>query len=32
MPSRGTRILADDVIFGPLGVLRLRRVHLGARP
>jgi len=30
--TRGTRVLADDVIFGPLGVLRLRRVHLGARP
>lgn len=32
MPSRGTRALADAVIFGPLGVLRLRRVHLGSRP
>jgi len=32
VPSRGTRLLADEVIFGPLGVLRLRRVHLGARP
>jgi len=32
MPSRGTRALADEVIFGPLGVLRLRRVHLGAYP
>jgi len=32
VPSRGTRVLADEVIFGPLGVLRLRRVHLGARP
>jgi RNA-directed DNA polymerase len=32
MSSRGTRVLADDVIFGSLGVLRLRRVHLGARP
>jgi RNA-directed DNA polymerase len=31
VPSRGTCVLADDVIFGPLGVLRLRRVHLGAR-
>ncbi len=30
--SRGTQRWADDVIFGPLGVLRLRRVHLGARP
>jgi RNA-directed DNA polymerase len=27
LPSRGTRLLADEVIFGPLGVLRLRRVH-----
>ena len=32
MPSRGTRVLADAVIFGPLGVLRLRRVQLGTRP
>jgi len=32
VPSQGTRVLADDVIFGPLGVLRLRRVHLPARP
>jgi RNA-directed DNA polymerase len=32
VPSRGTRVLADDVIFGALGVLRLRGVHLGARP
>jgi RNA-directed DNA polymerase len=30
--SRGTQRWADEVIFGPLGVLRLRRVHLGARP
>jgi RNA-directed DNA polymerase len=30
--SRGTRRWAADEIFGPLGVLRLRRVHLGARP
>ena len=30
--SRGTQRWADNVIFGPLGVLRLRRVHLGARP
>lgn len=30
--SRGTRRCPDQVIFGPLGVLRLRRVHLGARP
>jgi len=32
VPSGATRVLADEVIFGPLGVLRLRRVHLGARP
>jgi len=32
VPSGGTRVLADEVIFGPLGVLRLGRVHLGARP
>jgi RNA-directed DNA polymerase len=31
VPTRGTRILANDVIFGSLGVLHLRRVHLGAR-
>ena len=31
--TRGTRVLADEVIFGPLGVLRLYRyrVHPGAR-
>lgn len=29
--SRGTRRWGADEIFGPLGVLRLRRVHLGAR-
>jgi RNA-directed DNA polymerase len=32
VPSRGRRVLADEVIFGRLGVLRLRSVHLGARP
>jgi RNA-directed DNA polymerase len=32
LPSRGTRVLANEVIFGPLGVLHMRRVHLGARP
>jgi RNA-directed DNA polymerase len=32
VPTRGTRILANDVIFGSLGVLHLRRVHLGVRP
>jgi RNA-directed DNA polymerase len=30
--TRGTRTLASEVIFGSLGVLHLRRVHLGARP
>ncbi len=32
VPTRGTRILADETIFGPLGVLRLRQVHLAAPP
>jgi RNA-directed DNA polymerase len=32
VPTPGTRTLADNIGFGPLGVLRLRRVHLGARP
>jgi len=32
VPTRGTRALAADVVFGPLGVLRLRHVHVGARP
>jgi RNA-directed DNA polymerase len=32
LPSRGTRRLADEAIFGSLGVLHLRRVHLGVRP
>lgn len=30
VPTRGTRRFSSDVIFGELGVLRLRRVHLGA--
>jgi RNA-directed DNA polymerase len=30
--SHGTRLLANEVIFGSLGVLHLRRVHLGAGP
>ena len=30
--SRGRQRWAEDVILGPLGVLRLRGVHLGARP
>jgi RNA-directed DNA polymerase len=32
LPTSGTRALSDDVIFGPLGVLRLRHVPLAARP
>jgi RNA-directed DNA polymerase len=32
MRSRGTRAWPDEVIFGSLGVLSLRRVHLGPRP
>lgn len=32
VPTRGTRALAADVVFGPLGVLRLRQVHLAADP
>jgi RNA-directed DNA polymerase len=32
VPSRGTRRFSDEVVFGELGVLRLRRVHIGARP
>jgi RNA-directed DNA polymerase len=31
IPTRGTRTFASDMIFGSLGVLHLRRVHLGAR-
>jgi len=30
--SRGTRRFADAVVFGKLGVLRLRRIHLGPLP
>src|SRR5215210_2484964 len=30
--GRGTRRFSDDQIFGALGVLRLRRVHLGPPP
>ena len=30
--SGATRRFPDEVIFGPLGVLRLRHVHLGAHP
>src|SRR6059036_3386959 len=32
VPGRGTRSFADQQVFGPLGVLRLRRVHLGPLP
>ena len=32
VPSRGTRRFSDEAVFGELGVLRLRRVHLGAPP
>ncbi len=32
VPSRGTRRFADTVVFGELGVIRLRRVHLGPPP
>jgi hypothetical protein len=32
VPTRGTRLLANEVIFGSLGVLRLRGVHLAASP
>jgi RNA-directed DNA polymerase len=31
VPTRGTRWLTDQIIFGPLGVLRLHRVPLGTR-
>ena len=30
--SRGTTRFSDAVVFGDLGVLRLRDVHLGRRP
>ncbi|MGH7224562.1 MAG: group II intron maturase-specific domain-containing protein [Gemmataceae bacterium] len=32
VPSRGTRRFPAEAVFGELGVLRLRRVHLGASP
>ena len=32
VPGRGTRRFADHHVFGTLGVLRLRRVHLGPLP
>jgi len=31
-PSRGTRQFSNEMVFGTLGVLRLRRVHIGAPP
>lgn len=31
VPSRGTRRFSDEVVFGELGVLRLRHVQLGRR-
>ena len=30
--SRGTRRFSDQVVFGQLGVVRLRRMHLGPPP
>ena len=32
VPTRGTRCFSDVVVYGELGVLRLRRVHLGPPP
>ena len=32
VPSRGTHRFPAEAVFGALGVLRLRRVHLGAPP
>ena len=32
VPSRGTTRFSDEAVFGELGVLRLRRVHLGPPP
>jgi RNA-directed DNA polymerase len=32
VPSRGTRLFPAGKVFGDLGVLRLRRMHLGAPP
>ena len=32
VPTRGTRQFSDPVVFGKLGVLRLRRMHIGAPP
>ncbi|WP_258052411.1 hypothetical protein [Mesorhizobium sp. INR15] len=30
--GRGTQRFSDDIVFGKLGVLRLRRVHIGPPP
>ena len=30
--GRGTRRFSREIVFGDLGVLRLRRVHLGSPP
>ncbi len=32
VPTRGTRRFSDQVVFRKLGVLRLRRLHIGAPP
>ncbi|WGS18632.1 MULTISPECIES: group II intron reverse transcriptase/maturase [unclassified Bradyrhizobium] len=32
VPSRGTRLFPREAVFGALGVLHLRRVHLGPPP
>jgi RNA-directed DNA polymerase len=32
VPTRGTRRFSDHVVFEKLGVLRLRRMHIGAPP
>ncbi|HEX2713687.1 MAG TPA: group II intron reverse transcriptase/maturase [Candidatus Acidoferrales bacterium] len=32
VPTRGAIRFSDDVVFGELGVLRLRHVHVGNRP
>jgi RNA-directed DNA polymerase len=32
VPTHGTRLFPADTVFGELGVLRLRRVHLGPPP
>jgi RNA-directed DNA polymerase len=32
VPSRGTNRFPREAVFGALGVLQLRRVHLGAPP